>query len=190
MEEDSLPSVRRPPKVLKLGEEDERKMQPRQKRHMDFPTTTTATTSKTNSSSPFKLPDGWVVIKKPRPYAQGHRSDKDAEGFNEKPAYLFRSIVNVTIEEPEFKMVGGQQYSAADVHCNRCLRPLGWKIVKVMYPPSQDFKEGRFLLDKAKIDDWDEVELDPPPGSSGEESMSTPVAATSEERESVAEACE
>ncbi|XP_057956128.1 uncharacterized protein LOC131149576 isoform X3 [Malania oleifera] len=76
MEEDSLPSVRRPPKVLKLGEEDERKMQPRQKRHMDFPTTTTATTSKTNSSSPFKLPDGWVVIKKPRPYAQGHRSDK------------------------------------------------------------------------------------------------------------------
>lgn len=41
-------------------------------------------------------------------------------------------------------------FSVADIYCSNCGQELGWKYIRA-YDPRQMFKEGRFIIERAKI---------------------------------------
>eukprot|EP01090_Pellita_catalonica_P013224 TRINITY_DN307_c0_g1_i6.p1 TRINITY_DN307_c0_g1~~TRINITY_DN307_c0_g1_i6.p1 ORF type:complete len:110 (+),score=11.63 TRINITY_DN307_c0_g1_i6:57-386(+) len=65
-------------------------------------------------------------------------------------AYLFDKVVNVTSGPKEDRILITGLHTVADIHCKECQTVLGWKYDEA-FEPSQKYKEGKFILEKAKI---------------------------------------
>lgn len=66
------------------------------------------------------------------------------------PAYLFRTVVNVCTGVVEKRLLRTGQHEVADIYCKTCQETLGWKY-EVAYEEDQKYKEGKFILEKAKV---------------------------------------
>jgi hypothetical protein len=65
-------------------------------------------------------------------------------------AYLFASVVNVTIGPKENRMLITGLHTVADLHCTVCNTLLGWKYLEA-FEQSQKYKENKFILEKNKM---------------------------------------
>lgn len=58
--------------------------------------------------------------------------------------------MNVIVGQKGDKQLMTGLYSVADIYCSNCGEVLGWKYVRA-YDTSQQFKEGKFIIEIAKI---------------------------------------
>ncbi|EFN55008.1 hypothetical protein CHLNCDRAFT_134827 [Chlorella variabilis] len=65
-------------------------------------------------------------------------------------AYLFSDVVNVTLGPREDRMLITGLHTVCDCYCITCNSVLGWKY-EVAYEESQKYKEGKYILEKAKV---------------------------------------
>lgn len=65
-------------------------------------------------------------------------------------AYLFANVVNVIKGANEDRQLITGLHTVADISCIQCQEVLGWKYEKA-YEESQKYKEGKFILEKAKV---------------------------------------
>ncbi|XP_057472673.1 protein yippee-like At4g27740 [Actinidia eriantha] len=66
------------------------------------------------------------------------------------PAYMFGHAMNVVLGQKEDKQLITGLFSICNLYCSKCGQDLGWKYVQA-YDARQKFKEGRFILEKAKL---------------------------------------
>ncbi|GAB4826166.1 hypothetical protein Ancab_009033 [Ancistrocladus abbreviatus] len=66
------------------------------------------------------------------------------------PAFLFAHAMNVTVGYKENKELITGYFTVADIYCCNCGRVLGWKYVRA-YEPRQMYKEGKYILELAKL---------------------------------------
>lgn len=72
-------------------------------------------------------------------------------------AYLFNTVVNVSVGENEERMMTTGVHIVADIYCICCNQNVGWKY-EAAYEESQKYKEGKFILERARIDsNWKEA---------------------------------
>lgn len=69
-------------------------------------------------------------------------------------AYLFNTVVNVSAGLLEDRMMTTGLHTVADIHCNYCYQNVGWKY-EVAHEKGQKYKEGKFILERAKLIDAD-----------------------------------
>eukprot|EP00128_Syssomonas_multiformis_P016881 Colp12_sorted_trinity150504_noHs@26932 len=65
-------------------------------------------------------------------------------------AYLFDKVVNVKDGPKEDRMLLTGLHTVADIMCIHCNTVLGWRYLQA-YESSQKYKEGKFIMEKAKI---------------------------------------
>lgn len=67
-------------------------------------------------------------------------------------AYLFDAVVNVSWRsgEAEERIMTTGKHMVHDIHCNKCLRVVGWRYERA-FEQSQKYKEGKFVLERAKL---------------------------------------
>jgi hypothetical protein len=65
-------------------------------------------------------------------------------------AYLFSQVVNVTQGPLEERMLITGMHRVCDIQCSTCGSVLGWKY-DMAYEESQKYKEGKYILEKAKV---------------------------------------
>ncbi|XP_050386781.1 protein yippee-like At4g27740 [Argentina anserina] len=65
-------------------------------------------------------------------------------------AYMFSHAMNVIVGQKEDRKMITGVFSVADIYCSNCGQELGWKYIRA-YDPGQMFKEGRLLIERAKI---------------------------------------
>ncbi|EFA80131.1 hypothetical protein PPL_06953 [Heterostelium album PN500] len=65
-------------------------------------------------------------------------------------AYLFASVVNVCLGDPEDRIFNSGEYNVRDVICLSCLSVIGWRYEK-SYEDTQTYKEGKYIVEKARI---------------------------------------
>jgi hypothetical protein len=65
-------------------------------------------------------------------------------------AYLFNDAVNVTLGPPEDRMLITGLHTVADIFCTCCNTNLGWKYEQA-YEDSQKYKEGKYIIEKARV---------------------------------------
>uniref|UniRef100_A0A7S0SU86 Protein yippee-like n=1 Tax=Mantoniella antarctica TaxID=81844 RepID=A0A7S0SU86_9CHLO len=70
-------------------------------------------------------------------------------------AYLFNDVVNVKSGPKEDRLMTTGLHTVADIYCNKCLQVVGWKY-EVAFEKSQKYKEGKFILERAKMTDADD----------------------------------
>ncbi|KAG2708514.1 hypothetical protein I3760_05G197000 [Carya illinoinensis] len=80
------------------------------------------------------------------------RSDLLSKAYIGKsgPAYLFSHAMNIIVGRKEDRKLITGAYSVADIYCCNCGEILGWKYLRV-YEVKQKFKEGKFIIETAKI---------------------------------------
>ncbi|XAR71607.1 hypothetical protein NMG60_11017964 [Bertholletia excelsa] len=66
------------------------------------------------------------------------------------PAYMFAQAMNVALGPKEDKELMTGLYAICEVYCRNCGEVVGWKYLR-SYDPRQRYKEGRFVIEKAKI---------------------------------------
>lgn len=69
-------------------------------------------------------------------------------------AYLFNTVVNVSAGLLEDRMMTTGLHTVSDIHCNYCYANVGWKY-EVAHEKTQKYKEGKFILERAKLIDAD-----------------------------------
>ncbi|KAM0749235.1 yippee-like protein [Meredithblackwellia eburnea MCA 4105] len=67
-------------------------------------------------------------------------------------AYLFTEVRNVVSGDPEDRPMTTGLHTVRDISCSKCKEVLGWTYDKA-YEPSQQYKVGKFILEKAMIVD-------------------------------------
>ncbi|KAI4340938.1 hypothetical protein MLD38_025726 [Melastoma candidum] len=80
---------------------------------------------------------------------------KTFQGRNGR-VFLFSHAVSVNVGPREDRNLLTGLHTIADISCVDCNEVLGWKYERA-YEASQKYKEGKFILEKAKIvksDDW------------------------------------
>lgn len=65
-------------------------------------------------------------------------------------AYLFDSVLNVELAPPTRRQLLTGDHLVADVSCTSCHNCVGWKYITA-YAPSQKYKEGRYILERALV---------------------------------------
>eukprot|EP00899_Mesostigma_viride_P012201 jgi/Mesvir1/20982/Mv08048-RA.1 len=65
-------------------------------------------------------------------------------------AYLFSSVVNMSLGPREERMMTTGRHTVCDVQCNCCLRVVGWKY-EASFETDQKYKEGHFILERSKM---------------------------------------
>lgn len=65
-------------------------------------------------------------------------------------AYLFANVVNVSVGPKEDRLLITGLHTVADIYCAECQEVLGWKYEKA-YEERQKYKEGKYILEKAKV---------------------------------------
>ncbi|KAJ0082068.1 putative yippee-like protein Os10g0369500 [Pistacia vera] len=65
-------------------------------------------------------------------------------------AYLFRSVVNVSLGPREDRLLFSGLHTVNDLYCSSCHQLLGWKYEKA-YEESQKYKEGMYILEKERM---------------------------------------
>ncbi|KAH7538271.1 protein yippee-like At4g27745 [Ziziphus jujuba] len=80
------------------------------------------------------------------------RFDLLSKSFHGKtgPAYFFSRAMNITVGRKEERKLITGAYTVADIYCSNCGEVLGWKYIRA-YEIKQKFKEGRFIIERAKI---------------------------------------
>jgi hypothetical protein len=66
------------------------------------------------------------------------------------PAYMFAHAMNIIVGQKEDRKLITGLFTVADIYCSNCGETLGWKYVRA-YDDRQKFKEGRFIIERAKI---------------------------------------
>ncbi len=66
------------------------------------------------------------------------------------PAFLFSAAVNLDVGPPESRELITGLHVVSDVFCSVCGAGAGWTY-HVAHEPSQRYKEGKIILEKAKI---------------------------------------
>ncbi|KAI9852664.1 MAG: hypothetical protein M1838_006121 [Thelocarpon superellum] len=61
-------------------------------------------------------------------------------------AYLFNSVVNVTLGEAAERTMTTGRHVVRDVMCRQCKETVGWKYDRA-YESSEKYKEGKFILE-------------------------------------------
>lgn len=69
-------------------------------------------------------------------------------------AYLFNTVVNVYAGPLEERLMTTGLHTVADIYCNCCGQNVGWKY-EIAHEKSQKYKEGKFILERAKMRDGD-----------------------------------
>lgn len=72
-------------------------------------------------------------------------------------AYLFNAVENVKTTKEEERVLLTGLHSVADIFCNSCQTPIGWKYVYA-FEETQKYKEGKYIIEKARIakeNQWD-----------------------------------
>merc|ERR1712157_208238 len=72
-------------------------------------------------------------------------------------AYLFNMVVNVHEGPKEDRLMTTGLHTVADIHCKSCMQIVGWKYEEA-FEKSQKYKEGKFILERAKMTDVDTTE--------------------------------
>lgn len=87
-------------------------------------------------------------------------------------AYLFSSVINVMLGPQEERLMLSGLHIVEDIYCCCCGRILGWKYV-IAHDKNQKYKEGKFVLERWRIDEdaADELDMDAHPGSSDAENL-------------------
>ncbi|XP_062148056.1 protein yippee-like At4g27740 isoform X3 [Alnus glutinosa] len=80
------------------------------------------------------------------------RTDLLSKSFIGKtgPAYMFAHAMNIIVGQKEDRKLITGLFTVADIYCSNCGETLGWKYVRA-YDDRQKFKEGRFIIERAKI---------------------------------------
>ncbi|KAL6972141.1 hypothetical protein U1Q18_031831 [Sarracenia purpurea var. burkii] len=65
-------------------------------------------------------------------------------------AYLFAHAMNVVLGHKEEKQLMTGTFVICNINCSKCGDELGWKYVRA-YDATQKFKEGKFIIEKARI---------------------------------------
>eukprot|EP01025_Chloroclados_australasicus_P011310 TRINITY_DN14902_c0_g1_i12.p8 TRINITY_DN14902_c0_g1~~TRINITY_DN14902_c0_g1_i12.p8 ORF type:complete len:113 (-),score=5.55 TRINITY_DN14902_c0_g1_i12:2027-2365(-) len=65
-------------------------------------------------------------------------------------AYLFSNVVNVQLGPKEDRLLITGLHTVADIFCTNCSTVLGWKY-ETAYEESQKYKEGKYIIEKAKV---------------------------------------
>ncbi|KAK9806841.1 hypothetical protein WJX72_004610 [[Myrmecia] bisecta] len=65
-------------------------------------------------------------------------------------AYLCSNVVNVTMGPKEDRLLITGLHTVADIYCVGCKEIMGWKY-ETAYEPSQKYKEGKYILEKARL---------------------------------------
>lgn len=76
-------------------------------------------------------------------------------------AYLFNQCVNVVHSAVQDRLMLTGRHMVRDVSCKRCDAKLGW-MYEFAVDPSQKYKEGKTILEKALISETNGFEDDPP----------------------------
>jgi len=69
-------------------------------------------------------------------------------------AYLFNTVVNVSLGPQEDRLMTTGKHTVADIFCNSCQQVVGWKY-ELAFEKSQKYKEGKFILERAKMIEGD-----------------------------------
>ncbi|KAK2992777.1 hypothetical protein RJ640_023290 [Escallonia rubra] len=65
-------------------------------------------------------------------------------------AFFFSHAMNIVVGQKEEKQLMTGHFTIADIYCSKCGEVLGWKYLRA-YDARQKFKEGKFIMEKAKI---------------------------------------
>lgn len=84
-------------------------------------------------------------------------------------AYLYNTVVNVIAGVNEERMMTTGMHVVADIYCVYCNQNVGWKY-ETAYEESQKYKEGKFILERARIDGCCEHQLSHPVLADAEDS--------------------
>ena len=84
-----------------------------------------------------------------------HTSDHDeiiSKAFQGRHgrAYLFSNVVNITLGPKEDRLLITGLHTVSDIYCSCCQQVLGWKYLQA-FEESQKYKEGKFIIEKAKM---------------------------------------
>ncbi|KAL9931466.1 hypothetical protein V8E36_009631 [Tilletia maclaganii] len=63
-------------------------------------------------------------------------------------AYLFDSVVNLTLGEPDDRHMRTGLHTVRDVYCIKCQTVVGWKYDHA-FVQNEKYKEGKFILERA-----------------------------------------
>jgi hypothetical protein len=83
-------------------------------------------------------------------------------------AYLFDSAVNVNMGPPADRLLITGLHSVCDIFCVRCRAIVGWTYLRA-YEQSQQYKEGKFILEKSRVRLEECSELQKPTGVSSQD---------------------
>lgn len=70
-------------------------------------------------------------------------------------AYLFNTVANINVGAREDRLMTTGMHTVSDIFCNTCMQLVGWKYEEA-FEKSQKYKEGKFILERAKMVDEDE----------------------------------
>lgn len=73
-------------------------------------------------------------------------------------AYLFDTVVNVFAGPIEERMMTSGMHTVCDIYCSCCHQIVGWKYERA-YEKKQKFKEGKFVLELARVAGGDSTEF-------------------------------
>ncbi|KAJ1667547.1 hypothetical protein IW140_002127 [Coemansia sp. RSA 1813] len=80
-------------------------------------------------------------------------------------AYLTESVVNEKLGKPEDRLLMTGMHTVCNLQCRSCSALIGWKYIRA-HDKSQQYKEGRYVLEQSRIFCIDDDLSDaPPPGS-------------------------
>lgn len=82
-------------------------------------------------------------------------------------AYLFSKVANVSLGVKEDRLLITGLHTVCDIYCVSCSALLGWKY-ETAYEQSQKYKEGKAVLEKARMtrEEWTQpTEAEEAPGS-------------------------
>lgn len=66
------------------------------------------------------------------------------------PAYMFAHAMNIIVGQKEDRKLITGLFTVADIYCSNCGETLGFKYLRA-YEVRQKYKEGRFIIERAKI---------------------------------------
>ncbi|OIV90405.1 hypothetical protein TanjilG_10705 [Lupinus angustifolius] len=66
------------------------------------------------------------------------------------PAFMFSHARNIIAGSKQDRALITGIYTVAGIYCSNCGEELGWKYIQA-YEERQKFKEGRFIIERAKI---------------------------------------
>lgn len=73
-------------------------------------------------------------------------------------AYLFKGVVNVCFGSKEERLMTTGVHIVRDAFCVGCMLPVGWKY-EVAYEHDQKYKEGKFILERVKLETESQSQL-------------------------------